>query len=165
MEISGAVLRGTAAVSSVLPIHDSLAGSVFTAAPPMAGFARRVRASGRIMGMSPSFSDTGHLKYYAPPVRCSGGKCKEEKKKAKVVKGLSKDLSALCSIGIGVGTSQGLAGEVKMKMITVILRLILKKKILFFFIFLKARSNFSFMFRRFEFFLCLMWCFLIKIRK
>ncbi|KAG6485156.1 diacylglycerol O-acyltransferase 3-like [Zingiber officinale] len=127
MEISRAVLRGTSVVPGVLPIHDSLSGSVPTGAPSMAGFAKRVRSSGRIMGLSASFSDAGHLKYYSPPVRCGGGKCKEEKKKAKLVKGLSKDLAALCSMGIGVGTNQGLAGEVKGKTFTEVAEILMEE--------------------------------------
>ncbi|XP_074587013.1 diacylglycerol O-acyltransferase 3-1-like [Curcuma longa] len=120
MEFSGVVPRRTAAVSGVLPIRVSVTGSIPTAAPSRARFARRVSASGRSMGLSASFSDVGHLEYYASPVRCGGGKCKkEEKKKAKLVKGLSKDLAALCSMGIGgVDASQGLAAEAEGKMIT-----------------------------------------------
>ncbi|KAG6534035.1 diacylglycerol O-acyltransferase 3-like [Zingiber officinale] len=120
MEFSGVVLRRTTAVSCVQTIRDCVTGFVPTAAPSKARFARRVSASVRRMGLSASFSDVGHLKYYASPVRCGGGKFKkEEKKKAKLMKGLSKDLAALCSMGIAsVDASQGLAPEAEGKMIT-----------------------------------------------
>lgn len=125
MEFSGVLLNRTAAVSG--RFCDSVTGSIPTAAPSRARFARRVRVSGRNEGLSASFSDAGHLKYYASSVRCGRGKCKEEKKKAKLVKGLSKDLAALCSMGIGgVDASQGLAAVAEGKMITVRLGFILE---------------------------------------
>ncbi|WOL18393.1 hypothetical protein Cni_G27188 [Canna indica] len=109
MEISGAVLGRTPAISGVRPLRDSAA----VVPPSMVGFGRRAAASAR-----PVFSDAGHLKYYASPLRCGSGRIKkEEKKRAKLIKGLSKDLASLCSIGIGADAAEGLAAEVKGKMI------------------------------------------------
>lgn len=62
------------------------------------------------------FVDDGHLRYY---VSCGGKKKDEKKKKAKLVKGLEKDLSALYSIGFGVEHEHGLTGEIQNKMFSV----------------------------------------------
>lgn len=63
------------------------------------------------------FKDEGHLRYYASSVRCGGKKKeKEEKKRLKVVKGLEKDLNALCSVGVG---GEGMVGEIKGQIISV----------------------------------------------
>ncbi|OVA16631.1 hypothetical protein BVC80_1543g65 [Macleaya cordata] len=73
-------------------------------------------------GISTSgFSDQGHLQYYVSPK--SGTKKKEKKnlematikKKLKLVKGLSKDLSMFSSLGFGLETEDGLISEVKGK--------------------------------------------------
>lgn len=68
------------------------------------------------------FVDDGHLRYY---VSC-GGK-KEEKKRAKLVKGLEKDLSALYSIGFGVEPEHGLTGEIQSKMFSEAADVLLKQ--------------------------------------
>eukprot|EP00262_Sarcandra_glabra_P015320 TRINITY_DN4691_c0_g1_i1.p1 TRINITY_DN4691_c0_g1~~TRINITY_DN4691_c0_g1_i1.p1 ORF type:complete len:425 (-),score=77.84 TRINITY_DN4691_c0_g1_i1:195-1403(-) len=78
------------------------------------------------------FSDDRHLQYYASPVR-SGGKKKQKekvknmeiKKKTKLIKGLSKDLSAFYAMGFGVELEDGLVGEVKGKMISEAAQLLL----------------------------------------
>ncbi|XP_059636778.1 diacylglycerol O-acyltransferase 3 [Cornus florida] len=79
------------------------------------------------------FSDDGHVKYYygsSPAIRCGCGKREKEegssgtatvkklKKKMKLLKGLSKDLSKFSDMGFGLGPGDGLVGEVKGKMIS-----------------------------------------------
>lgn len=80
-----------------------------------------------ILGMSGSgFCDDGHLRYYNGP-RCGGGKmekvkekeAKKLKKKLKLLKGLKKDLSVFSEMGFGLVPDQGLADQVKGKMISV----------------------------------------------
>ncbi|KAJ8461697.1 hypothetical protein OPV22_034623 [Ensete ventricosum] len=112
MEISGAVLQRSPAVSGVRALRGS--GCIAPSGPSAAGFGRRARVSrGGVGGV---FSDVGHLKYYASPVRCGGVKSeKEEKKRAKLVKGLSRGLADLCTV-VGIG-ADGIAGDVKGKMI------------------------------------------------
>ncbi|KAF8399620.1 hypothetical protein HHK36_015489 [Tetracentron sinense] len=67
------------------------------------------------------FSDDGYLQYYVTPR--SGGKKKKGlkmvtvKKRLKLIKGLSRDLSMFYGMGFGVETEDGLIGEVKGKMI------------------------------------------------
>ncbi|THU64465.1 hypothetical protein C4D60_Mb01t26750 [Musa balbisiana] len=121
MEVSGAILRRSPSVSGARALRDS--GSSAPACPLTAGFGRRTRVSAPPCGVPSgggrgAFSGTGHLKYYASPVRCGEGRRKEEKKRAKLVKGLSKDLAALCTLGIGADPGEGLAREVKGKMIS-----------------------------------------------
>ncbi|URE19931.1 hypothetical protein MUK42_12059 [Musa troglodytarum] len=123
MEISGAVVQRSPAVSGVRALRDS--GSMPPSGPSAAGFGRRARVSGRPAGVAGGggrgvFSDVGHLKYYASPVRCGGGRSeKGEKRRAKLVKGLSRGLADLCAVGIGAdaGDGDGIAGDVKGKMI------------------------------------------------
>ncbi|CAL9126638.1 unnamed protein product [Musa textilis] len=125
MEISGAVVQRSPAVSGVRALRDS--GSMPPSGPSAAGFGRRARVSGRPAGVAGGggrgvFSDVGHLKYYASPVRCGGGRSeKGEKRRAKLVKGLSRGLADLCAVGIGAdaGDGDGIAGDVKGKMIAV----------------------------------------------
>ncbi|KAL5981686.1 hypothetical protein ACLOJK_015749 [Asimina triloba] len=75
------------------------------------------------------FSDDGHSRYYASAIispTCGGKKkekekcseAKEIKKRMKLIKGLSKDLSAFSGMGFGIETVEGLTGEVKGKMIS-----------------------------------------------
>ncbi|THU60323.1 hypothetical protein C4D60_Mb07t11440 [Musa balbisiana] len=125
MEISGGVLQRSPAVSGVRALRDS--GSMPPSGPSAAGFGRRARVSVRTAGVASGggrgvFSDVGHLKYYASPVRCGGGRSeKEEKKRAKLVKGLSRGLADLCTVEIGADAvdGDGIAGDVKGKMIAV----------------------------------------------
>ncbi|XP_058084374.1 diacylglycerol O-acyltransferase 3-like [Magnolia sinica] len=70
------------------------------------------------------FSNDGHLCYYAVSPKC-GGKKKEKnpeaamiKKRLKLVKGLSRDLSAFSGMGFGLETGESLIGEVKGKTIS-----------------------------------------------
>ncbi|CAL9196413.1 unnamed protein product [Musa hybrid cultivar] len=125
MEISGGVLQRSPAVSGFRALRDS--GSMPPSGPSSAGFGRRARVSVRTAGVAGGggrgvFSDVGHLKYYASPVRCGGGRSeKEEKKRAKLVKGLSRGLADLWTVGIGADSGEGdwIAGDVKGKMIAV----------------------------------------------
>ncbi|KAH7666537.1 Diacylglycerol O-acyltransferase protein [Dioscorea alata] len=70
------------------------------------------------------FVDDGHLRYY---VSCGGKKKEEKKKRAKLVKGLEKDLSALYSIGFGVEPEHGLTGEIQTKMFSEAAEVLLKQ--------------------------------------
>ncbi|XP_068663529.1 diacylglycerol O-acyltransferase 3 [Aristolochia californica] len=71
---------------------------------------------------SSAFADEDHLRYYGSPI-CGGKKEKKDKesksikKKLKLLKGLSKDLSAFSGIGFGLEENAGMVGEVKGKLI------------------------------------------------
>lgn len=76
------------------------------------------------------FCDDGHLQYYSSVIRCGGGalkekekelSCKEKKmkKRLKLLKGLSKDISMFSDMGFGLDPDHGLADQVKGKMISV----------------------------------------------
>lgn len=74
---------------------------------------------------SSGFGDNGHLQYYHVAPRCDLKKEKEKdkgmtktKKKLKLLRGLSRDLSLFSELGFGVNADDGLAGEVKGKMIS-----------------------------------------------
>ncbi|KAJ0978733.1 hypothetical protein J5N97_014207 [Dioscorea zingiberensis] len=85
---------------------------------------RRGKTSKRVVWVPGArFVDDGHLKYY---VSC-GERKKEEKKRAKLVKGLEKDLSVLYSMGLGVSPEDSLTAEVKSKMISEAAELLLKQ--------------------------------------
>lgn len=76
------------------------------------------------------FCDDGHLEYYNKSlkmIRCGGVKEKEKeleskekmmKKKLKLLKGLSKNISMFSGMGFGLDSDVGLAGEVKGQMIS-----------------------------------------------
>lgn len=74
------------------------------------------------------FCDDGHLEYYNKSlkmIRCGGVKEKEleskekmMKKKLKLLKGLSKNISMFSGMGFGLDSDVGLAGEVKGQMIS-----------------------------------------------
>ncbi|XP_038976589.1 diacylglycerol O-acyltransferase 3-like [Phoenix dactylifera] len=89
--------------------------------PLFSGVRRNFRISALPRGLSGScggkFFDEGHLKYYVSPARCDARK-KEGKRRAKLVKVLVRDLSAFYSMGFGVEAGDGLASEVKGKMIS-----------------------------------------------
>ncbi|KAJ8465580.1 hypothetical protein OPV22_028132 [Ensete ventricosum] len=125
MEISGAVLRRNPAVSVSPSLRNS--GRPALTCSSTVGFGRRASVSARPIGGSAAsggggavFADVGHLNYYASLVRSGEGKRKkkEQKKRAKLVKGLSRDLTTLFALGIGVDAGEGVAGEVKGKMIS-----------------------------------------------
>ncbi|KAG9459970.1 hypothetical protein H6P81_004478 [Aristolochia fimbriata] len=135
MEVSGVRLRhlpslsdaGFRPVSEAFVREASSRSSVaFTAGPRRGSF--RVAASvgselyAGLAGSS-AFADEGHVRYYGSPVLCGGKKEKKEKeskaikKKLKLLKGLSKDLSACSGIGFGLEEGAGMVGEVKGKLI------------------------------------------------
>ncbi|KAF6167206.1 hypothetical protein GIB67_029844 [Kingdonia uniflora] len=87
------------------------------------------------LGLSSNgFADHGHLKYYCVAPRCGAAKKKDKKekgmkmkeksemgtlkKKLKLIKGLSRDLSMFSSMGFGVEAEQGFVGEIKEKKIS-----------------------------------------------
>lgn len=73
------------------------------------------------------FRDKSHLKYYYESPRCGAKKDKDKvttKKKSKLLKALSKDLSLFSDLGFGVDSDEGLFGEVKGKMISVSFRFV-----------------------------------------
>lgn len=66
------------------------------------------------------FCDDGHVQYYHVGPRCGCKKEKEIKKKLKLLKGLSKDLSASSQMGVGPLDSQkGLVAQFQGKLISV----------------------------------------------
>ncbi|KAM7484890.1 hypothetical protein LguiA_000899 [Lonicera macranthoides] len=71
--------------------------------------------------LGPGFCDMVHEQYYSasrPTIRCGGGKKEKEmkmKKKVKLLKGLSKNLSNLPAIGFGLDPDHDLADQVKGK--------------------------------------------------
>ena len=66
------------------------------------------------------FHDGSHLKYYCESPTCGAKKDKvSTKKKLKLLKALSKDLSIFSDLGFGENSDQGLVGEVKGKMLGV----------------------------------------------
>lgn len=84
------------------------------------------------------FADKGHMNYYFEPTRCGGEEKEKEKKamkkKAKVLKSLSKNLNMFSSIGFGLDPESGLVGEIQTKTITV--------RIVFFLFFPGLQINF-----------------------
>lgn len=77
--------------------------------------------------MNSEFSDNGHLQYYVGP-RCGGKKEKKEKilgglttkKKLKLLKGLSKNLSSSFSeLGFSLDLQEGLGIQVENNLISV----------------------------------------------
>nr|CAD1828628.1 unnamed protein product [Ananas comosus var. bracteatus] len=120
MEISGAVVIRRSPIVSGAGVRRGLTDPSLFSGRTVAGSGRRLRVPARRpSGSSGGFFDEGHLKYYVSPARC-GERKKEEKKRAKLVKGLRKDLAALHSMGFGVGIEEAVAGagEVKSKMIS-----------------------------------------------
>ncbi|KAJ9699973.1 hypothetical protein PVL29_005690 [Vitis rotundifolia] len=76
------------------------------------------------------FRDESHLKYYYESPRCGAKKDKDKvttKKKLKLVKALSKDLSLFSDLGFGVDSDEGLVGEVKGKMMSEAAEVLLKQ--------------------------------------
>ncbi|XP_034686883.1 diacylglycerol O-acyltransferase 3 [Vitis riparia] len=76
------------------------------------------------------FRDESHLKYYYESPRCGAKKDKDKvttKKKSKLLKALSKDLSLFSDLGFGVDSDEGLFGEVKGKMISEAAEVLLKQ--------------------------------------
>lgn len=73
------------------------------------------------------FYDNGHLQYYYMGPRCGGKKEKEmekgsavtAKKKLKLLKGLTKDLSRFSDMGFGLDTDDGLVAQVQRKAMSV----------------------------------------------
>jgi len=72
--------------------------------------------------LSRGFSDSGHLKYYVSPARCSGKKEKSKKKQLKLMRRLSRDLPIFSYAVCGEEGNGSLIGEVKEKMISVSVR-------------------------------------------
>ncbi|KAJ4757451.1 diacylglycerol acyltransferase [Rhynchospora pubera] len=94
MEISGAVL-GRSSTGSVH--HRLLFGRSDAGAPRRPS--SRVRVPGRATCGGAVFLDEGHLKYYDE-------RREQEKKRAKLIKTLKKDLSQLYSMGFGIDNDQ-----------------------------------------------------------
>lgn len=73
-------------------------------------------------GKLSGFRDQSHLNYYYEAPRSGPKKEKEKvttKKKLKLLKALSKDLSLFSDLGFGVHSGESLAGEVKERMMSV----------------------------------------------
>uniref|UniRef100_A0A5B7BTD8 Diacylglycerol O-acyltransferase 3, cytosolic n=1 Tax=Davidia involucrata TaxID=16924 RepID=A0A5B7BTD8_DAVIN len=143
MEVSGVVFRRVPCFSGagIMDGHSHASSSYSKPYFPGAS----VRFSGELrcllMGastrrpirtLSSGFSDDGHMQYYygygsttTTTTRCgtAEGKKKDKekdltKKKMKLLKGLSKDLSMFSQIGFGLNSDHGLASQVKGKMIS-----------------------------------------------
>ncbi|XP_010914783.1 diacylglycerol O-acyltransferase 3 [Elaeis guineensis] len=120
MEISGAALRRVPAVSSAGFQRDAGEPSFsgFSIAAGCGRFGVKISSWPRRVRGGCGFSDEGYLRYYATPARCGGGRKKEEKRRARLVESLARDLSAFYSVGFGVEAGQAVVGDVKAKMIT-----------------------------------------------
>lgn len=119
MEAGGAALWRSPATSGAR-IRPGCAGdSSSSSCDGRRSFRISARPSGVPGGGGGGFSDEGYLKYYVSLSRCGGSK-KEEKKRAKLVKGLARDLPMFYySMSFGLEAGEGLAGEVQGKMISV----------------------------------------------
>lgn len=70
--------------------------------------------------LNSGFCDDGHVQYYHVGPRCGFKKEKEIKKKLKLLKGLSKDLSASSQMGFGpLDYQKGLVAQFQEKLISV----------------------------------------------
>ncbi|XP_072961384.1 diacylglycerol O-acyltransferase 3 [Typha angustifolia] len=112
MDISGVALRRSQIGFGAGVRCDSGERSVISGRS-MPGARGSLRIPARARGGG-DFADEGHLKFYASPARC-GEKRKEGKKRAKLMKGLTKDLSKLYSMGFSVEAGER---DVKGKMIS-----------------------------------------------
>ncbi|XP_072984997.1 diacylglycerol O-acyltransferase 3-1 [Typha latifolia] len=112
MDISGVALRRSQIGFGAGVRRDSGERSVISGRS-MPGARGSLRIPARARGGG-DFADEGHLKFYASPARC-GEKRKEGKKRAKLMKGLTKDLSKLYSMDFSVEAGER---DVKGKMIS-----------------------------------------------
>lgn len=127
MEVSGVVLRRIPCVSGSVT-DGRYSGLRFSGNKNTVGFRRR--RFGGIVCNNSEFADKGHMNYYSVTTRCGGEgrdkvkvmekeKKKEMKKKAKVLKALSKNLNMFSSIGFGLDPEAGLVAEIQNKTISV----------------------------------------------
>ncbi|KAF8394746.1 hypothetical protein HHK36_020963 [Tetracentron sinense] len=134
MEVQGVVFRSLPCFSGAdfdtRYLNPSFSGLSFDAGNRFAGDLRLLCSrDSKVSVRSRKFPDDGNLQYYVAPR--SGGRKKEKekekgsKKRLKLIKGLSRDLSVFYGMGFGVETEDGLIGEVKGKMISVIIQSLL----------------------------------------
>ncbi|BFG14776.1 hypothetical protein CerSpe_010500 [Prunus speciosa] len=122
MEVSGVVSRQVPCFSG---------GGIDTTRSSTASFPGELRVQGRgDFGVSlrtrrfrgqlnSGFCDDGHVQYYHVGPRCGCMKEKEIKKKLKLLKGLSKDLSASSQMGFGpLDSQEGLVAQFQGKLIS-----------------------------------------------
>ncbi|CAA7048140.1 unnamed protein product [Microthlaspi erraticum] len=136
MEVSGVVLRQIPCVSgSVADGRYSGLRSVFSGDTQTVRFRTR---KFRGIVCNNEFADKAHMNYYLEPVRCGGGGEKEKvkvmekekkalKKKAKVLKSLSKNLNMFSSIGFGLDPEAGLVSEIQNKSISEATEILVKQ--------------------------------------
>ncbi|KFK36105.1 hypothetical protein AALP_AA4G077800 [Arabis alpina] len=123
MEVSGVVLRQIPSLSS----YDRFSGlrSEFSGETKMVGF-RTKKFRGIV------FSDKGHMNYYCNGLEKEKVKVLEKekkamKKKAKVLKALSKNLNMFSSIGFGLDLEAGLVAEIQNKTISEATEILVKQ--------------------------------------
>ncbi|CAN8288532.1 unnamed protein product [Cochlearia groenlandica] len=143
MEVSGVVLRQIPCFSrSVVDVRYSDLRSVSNFSGD--SMTARIRTR-RVRGImcSNEFSDKAHMSYYLDPARCGGdgggekekkvkGMEKEKekkamKKKAKILKSLSKNLNMFSSIGFGLDSESGLVAEIQNKTISEATEILVKQ--------------------------------------
>ncbi|KAK9287928.1 hypothetical protein L1049_016373 [Liquidambar formosana] len=149
MEVSGGVLRRVPYFSGAgIDTHVSKPSFSGVSIDAVNRFSGQLRLMGsrdlkvsvrsrKFSGFSSSdFGDDGHLRYYYVSPTCGGKKEKEKekgsgmvttKKKLKLLKGLSRDLSMFSELGFGVDPNSGLVGEVEGKMISEAAEVLLKQ--------------------------------------
>ncbi|CAH8390396.1 unnamed protein product [Eruca vesicaria subsp. sativa] len=130
MEVSGVVLRQIPFVSGSVA-DGRYSGLRFSGNTGTVGF--RTRRFSGIM-CNNDFADKGHMSYYSGTTRCGGEgkvlekeKKKELKKKAKVLKALSKNLNMFSSIGFGLDPEAGLVAEIQSKTISEATEILVKQ--------------------------------------
>lgn len=130
MEVSGVAFRRVPCLSgAVIDAHSakpsvSVGPSEFRVLGygDSRAFTRPRKSYGALM-INSGFCDNGHLQYYYAGPRCGGKKEKEKekekavtaKKKLKLLKGLTKDLSKFSDMGFGVDSDDDLAAQAQRK--------------------------------------------------
>ncbi|KAG2314328.1 hypothetical protein Bca4012_064993 [Brassica carinata] len=135
MEVSGVVLRQIPCVSG--SVTDGRYSGLRFSGNTRTTVGFRTRRFRGIM-CNNEFADKGHMSYYSGTARCGGEgkdkvkvmekeKKKDMKKKAKVLKALSKNLNMFSSIGFGLDPDAGLVAEIQNKTISEATEILVKQ--------------------------------------
>ncbi|CAH2036082.1 unnamed protein product, partial [Thlaspi arvense] len=137
MEVSGVVLRQIPSVSGSVAVGRY---SGLRSVSEFSGNSRAVWFRNRTFRgimCNNEFADKGHMNYYFEPTRCGDGEKekikvlekekKAMKKKAKVLKSLSKNLNMFSSIGFGLDPEAGLVSEIQNKTISEATEILVKQ--------------------------------------
>lgn len=124
MEVSGVAFRRVPCLSGAVSVGP---GEFRVLGYGDSKASMRPRKSYGALMMNPGFCDSGHLQYYYVGPRCGGKKEKEKekgsaltaKKKLKLLKGLTKDLSKFSDMGFGLDSDDGLVAQVQRKAMSV----------------------------------------------